>query len=174
MRWLIGWRALLGLGVVTSLFAFGTGGANATSAFHGIAVTKGCNSPTNIGAPHTCSYQILNVVDTAHDTLSLTGLKDQVHSAGSDASSGNILGSLQLVFSSPTVSCVGGSGAGPSGSPYVGATSCSLPFGTSIQTNDFSFYTVQPADFNLPNQQLTDTATFNWADKCDFGAPPPT
>src|SRR6185436_3690642 len=73
----------------------------------------------------------------------------------------------------PTVQCVGGSGLGTAASPYIGATSCTLPFNTLITTNDHSFYTVAPSDFGLANHQLTDTATLSWADLCDVGPPPP-
>jgi len=156
-----------------ALLTFGVVGAQAALGQHGIAFVKGCDSPTDIGASYNCSYTILNVVDTVHDTLSVTGLSDQVHAAGGDVNSGNILPALQLVFSGP-VNCVGGSGAGTVGSPYVGATSCTLPFGSSISTNTFSFYTVQAADFGLPGHSLTDTATLNWADTCDIGATPPS
>src|SRR5262249_11491154 len=83
-----------------------------------------------------------------------------------DTSSGNVLGSLQLIFSSPTVSCVGGSGLGTGASPYVGAMSCTLPFGTSITTNNFAFYTVQPNDFNLPSHQLNESAVLDWNTTC--------
>ena len=50
-------------------------------------------------------------------------------------------GGLQLVFSAPTITCVGGSGLGTVASPYTGATSCLLPFGTVIQTE------LSPQDF---------------------------
>ena len=83
---------------------------------------------------------------------------------------GNILPTTGLVFSG-AVSCTGGAGTGTSGDPYIGATSCLLPFGTSITTKPFSHYTVQAADFNLPNHQLTDTATVNWNDTCNSGSP---
>jgi uncharacterized repeat protein (TIGR01451 family) len=137
-------------------------GVNAT---HAIAFTKGCISPTMIAAPYTCSYQILNTVDTAHDDLSITGLSDVVHTAGGDQPSGSILGALQLVFTGP-VTCVGGSGAGTAASPYVGATSCTLPFGSSIATNGFTFYMVQPSDFGLPGHLVTDDAALSWHDLC--------
>src|SRR5262249_19241095 len=88
-----------------------------------------------------------------------------VRAAGGNVSSGNILGSLQLLFNG-AVTCVGGSGAGASASPYIRATGCQIPFGASISTNSFSFYTVQPADFNLPNHSLTDQATVNWNNTC--------
>src|SRR6187549_1519840 len=137
---LLGWRGLLGLGVVATALVFGAG--NAPAAFHGIATTKGCTSPVKIGDPYTCAVQILNSVDTGHDTLRVTGLSDQVNSAGGAVTTGNILPSTGLVFSG-AVTCSGGSGTGTSGDPYIGATECLLPFGTSITTKQFSHYTVQ-------------------------------
>src|SRR3954451_1616071 len=173
MRSTFGLKTLAGLVAAVALLTFGVVGSQAALGQHGIAFVKGCDSPTNIGDPYSCSYTILNVVDTVHDTLKVTGLSDQVHSAGGDVNSGNILPALQLVFSG-AVNCVGGSGAGTGASPYIGATSCTLPFGSSISTNAFSFYTVQAADFALPGHSLTDTATLNWADTCDIGATPPS
>src|SRR3954451_14382565 len=102
--------AVLGISVLFVLLGLGVGGAQAALGQHGIAFVKGCDSPTNIGDPYNCSYTILNVVDTVHDTLSVTGLSDQVHAASGDVNSGNILPALQLVFSG-AVNCVGGSGA---------------------------------------------------------------
>src|SRR5690242_5299838 len=94
-------RVLLGLGVSIVILAFGVGAAAAQSAFHGIGFVKGCDSPTQVGSPYNCSYTILNVVDTAHDTMQITGLSDQVHAASGDVNSGNILPALQLIFSAP-------------------------------------------------------------------------
>jgi uncharacterized repeat protein (TIGR01451 family) len=159
-------RVLVGLAALLCVCVFGVGSAAAQGAFHGIVFAKGCDSPTAIGSPLNCAYTVLNTVDTAHDTLTISGLSDTVHAASGDTSSGNILSALQLVFNG-AVTCTGGSGAGTAGSPYVGATSCTLPFGTSIVTNPHSFYTVQAGDFALPNNTITDTATLNWADKCD-------
>jgi hypothetical protein len=163
---LVGLRVFMGIGVLSVLLVFGVSGALA--AFHGIAVSKGCTSPVQVGDPYTCSVQIQNIVDTGHDTLQVTGLTDVVNSAGGAVPPGvppNILPTTGLVFSG-AVSCTGGSGAGTSASPYLGATSCLLPFGTSITTKPFSHYTVQAADFNLPNHRLTDTASVAWHNTC--------
>src|SRR6266511_397579 len=68
MRRFVGWRTLVGVGVIsTTFFVFGV--ANALAAFHGIAATKGCTSPVKIGDPYTCAVQVLNVVDSGHDTV---------------------------------------------------------------------------------------------------------
>src|SRR5215208_8023100 len=161
---IVGWRALLLCGVVSVFMVFGVPSALADD-FHGIAVAKQCTSPVKIGDPYTCQVQVLNVVDTAGDTLRVTGLSDVVHSAGGNVATGNILPSTGLVFTGAVV-CTGGTGTGTSLDPYIGATSCLLPFGSSIQTKPFSHYTVQAADFNLPLNRLTDTATVNWNNTC--------
>ncbi len=167
---IVGWRALLLCGVASVFMVFGVSGALADD-FHGIAFAKQCTSPVQVGDPYTCSLQILNVVDIpAHDTLRVTGFSDNVHSAGGDVTTGNIMPTTGLVFTG-AVACTGGTGTGTSGDPYIGATECLLPFGTSMQTKPFSHYTVQANDFNLPNHQLTDTATLNWNDTCNSGSP---
>ena len=166
MRRFVGWRTLVGFGVVFSAFlVFGAG--SALAAFHGIATAKGCTSPVKIGDPYTCAVQISNSVDTGHDTVRVTGLSDTVNSAGGAVPTGNILGTTGLVFSGAVV-CSGGSGSGTFLDPYLGATECLLPFGTSITTKSFSHYTVQANDFNLPLHRLTDTASVNWNNTCTF------
>src|SRR6266498_4251782 len=160
---LVGLRVFVGIGVLSALLVVGVSGSLA--AFHGVASAKGCTSPVKVGDPYTCTAFIGNSVDTGHDTIRVTGLSDTVHSAGGNVDSGPMLASTGLVFSG-AVACVGGSGAGTSADPYLGATECLLPFGTSITTKPFSHYTVQPNDFNLPNHQLADTATLNWNNTC--------
>jgi len=134
-------------------------------AFHGIIFTKDCASPAVVLAPYSCSYSAVNNVDTAGDTLRISSLNDQVHAIAGDINSGNILPSVRLVFTGP-VACSGGSGAGTSASPYVGATACLLPFGTSIRTQPFTFYTVQPGDLQIPLQRLNDVAALKWNNTC--------
>src|SRR5215831_6632914 len=143
-------RVFVGLVVVGAMLAFGT--SSAFAAFHGIGVSKGCTSPTKIGDAYTCSVQIFNIVDTGHDTLRISGLSDTVNAASGAVTTGNILPTVGLIFSDPSVTCDGGGGAGTAASPYVGAAECFLPFGTNIATTQFSHYTVQAADFNLTTQ----------------------
>src|SRR5436190_10916000 len=149
----------------------------ALAAFHGVAMTKGCLSPRNVGQTYTCAVQIQNIVDTAHDTVRVTGLSDTVNASGGAVPTGNILGSVGLVFGGTpgTVSCVGGGGAGTVASPYLGATACTLASGGTIVTSQFSHYTIQAGDFNLdsqpgvppdPDHRLTDTALVNWNKLC--------
>ena len=60
-----------------------------------------------------------------------------------------VVGPFTPGFSTPPT-CTGGTGNGTDASPWVGATSCTLPFGSRINVLSFSFYTVKAADFNLP------------------------
>src|SRR4029078_4528676 len=127
---------------------FGIGFATAADPInHGISFTKGCASPTNVGPPHTFSYSVRNNIDDAFDTLTINGLTDVVHSGSGDVSSGNVFSSLRMVvgpftpgFSTPPT-CTVGTGNGTDASPWVGATSCTLPFGSRINVLSFSFYT---------------------------------
>jgi hypothetical protein len=138
-------------------------------AYHGIAFTKDCATPVVVGNPNLCSWNVANVLDTAHDTMRVSGLTDIVHAALGEVNSGNILASVPIVFNGP-VSCSGGSGAGTPSSPYVGATECLLPFGSSITTRPFSHYVVGPSDFDLiPGHALADTSQLTWNDTCTGG-----
>jgi hypothetical protein len=119
---------------------------------HGIAFTKGCDSPTYVGAAYTCDFGISNTSDTAHDTLTITSVVDVVHAALGDVNSGNMLTTATLTF---------GGGA----SCDAGQNTCTLPWGSSI-TFTASHYIVQPGDQN----PLTDTATLTWQDTCSSGS----
>ena len=176
MRRLLGWRILAGLGVLSAILFF-TVGAGAAG-FHGIAYVESCNGTTKIGDPYVCSYQILNIADSAHDTLRVTSIVDRVNSAAGIQTSGNILHDGELVFgvfsgSPPPASCTGGSGLGTDASPYINATSCDLPFGTKITVKPFSFYTVTAADYaQNANHTISDQSTLTWSDICDFDVAP--
>ncbi len=111
---IVGWRALLLCSVASVFMVFAVPSALADD-FHGIAFAKQCASPVKVGDPYTCSLQILNVVDIpAHDTLRVTGFSDNVHSAGGDVTTGNIMPSTGLVFTGAVV-CTGGTGTGTNG-----------------------------------------------------------
>src|SRR5438045_1454269 len=45
---------------VLAVAGMGGGAAFAADTQHGIAVTKGCVSPTQIGKPYTCTYSVRN------------------------------------------------------------------------------------------------------------------
>src|SRR5262245_7437477 len=91
-RWASAGAALVAVLIVVA----GSGLADTFPAQHGITLSKGCASPTSIGAPYTCAYTVFNTSDDAHDTLTIHSLVDVVHSAGGDVNSGNILGSVQI------------------------------------------------------------------------------
>ena len=158
---------LLAVGAILAVgFASAAGPVN-----HGITFTKGCSSPTQIGQPYACSYQIFNIVDGAQDTLTITGLLDTVHAAGGDVLSGGGSATatfnqlkFEIVAGSPTCN---GTGSGTSLDPFVNATMCTVPFGSTLAVQPFSFYTVQGADFNLAGHNLTDDAGLTWHDLCD-------
>ncbi len=141
---------------------------------HGIGFNKGCNTPTNIGDPYTCTYGVVNssLTDTALDTLTFTAISDVVH-ASPDVPSGNILPSLTIASVVGGASCKDSSnaattgGAGALGSGTAPIAKCTLPSNSSVTFNPFSFYTVDSDD---PNP-LTDTATLTWQDTCSSLAP---
>jgi len=157
---------------------------------HTVTPGKSCgpgNPPattTDVGQPYVCSYSIQDT-DGFHDGMTVSDIDDVVESAGGAVHSGNILGSLQLIFDpgvanpSAMASCTGGSGLGTTASPYVGATLCTIPWDAGIETENYSFYTVAPDDYNLPNHELTDTVTFTWDSLCSapggsgISCPPP-
>ena len=169
------WKGLSGLVVLVALLTLGVSSASAVdNVQHGIGFTKGCASPTAIGQPYTCSFGVRNVLDEAHDTLTINSLIDVVHASGGDVGTGtNILpvgadhdvdrdGGLQS-----GATCTAASGDGSLATPYTGVTSCTLPFNSRLQVLPFSHYTVQPGDFNLPGHNLRDDATLGWNDLCN-------
>ena len=119
-------RRLVALTAMLACFLLvGVGDAAATDVLHGIAFTKGCASPTNIGDPYACAYTVRNVIDEAQDTLTISGLADVVHAASGDQNSGNILGIVQ-VTTAGGATCAALSGDGSPGNPYNGVISCTL------------------------------------------------
>jgi hypothetical protein len=150
------WLGSAGIGGM-SLFA-------QTTALHGISVSKGCISPTMVGAPYTCSYSVSNSpsVDTALDTLTFNGVTDTVNANPLPIASGNILSSLTIASYSGGATCVNGANAlVPVGG--TGAVLCTLPSGSSVTFAPYSFYTTDADD---PNP-LTDTVFVDWADLCN-------
>jgi hypothetical protein len=131
--------------------------------FHGITFSKGCESPTAIGAPYLCRYVIANAGgDTGDgsgssiDTLTFKGLTDIVHADPGDVPSGEILPLLELKVTAGAATC-------NIALPGIGATSCTLPPGSSIESEFYSYYN---PDLNDPDP-LSDTATLVWNDLCD-------
>src|SRR5262249_43150953 len=130
---------------------------------HGIAFSKGCESPTIVGNPYICTYKVANdpVVNTSLDTLTFSGISDTVN-AVPPVSSGPILGSLTVAAYVGGAGCVNGASvAVPVGGS--GAALCTLPSGGSVQFAPFSFYTIKAGD----PSPLTDTALVAWNDLCD-------
>ncbi|MDP9334422.1 MAG: Ig-like domain-containing protein [Actinomycetota bacterium] len=136
---------------------------------HGIAFTKGCTSPINVGDQYRCTYTAQNILDEAHDTLTIDSLVDVVHAAGGDVNSGELLGVVKLDNGGTAATCsgVGITGTGTVADPWTGATECTLPFGSKIHVQSNSFYTATAADFLLPGHALRDSANLGWHDKCD-------
>ena len=151
--------------LVAALALFVPAVGHAADVQHGVTLSKGCVPFAKIGDPYTCAYGIRND-DQAHDTLTITVLTDTVLTGVGNVYSGNILGSVGIITAGG-VTCAGGSGNGSSLNPYVGVTSCTLPYNAAILTQNFAFYTVQAGDFNLPSSLLTDTAEVTWSDLCD-------
>ena len=73
--------------------------------------------------------------------------------------------SLKLVAAGGSPSCSGGTGSGTSAAPWTGASSCTLPFGSRLNVQLFSFYTLTAADHELPGHQVSDTAMLTWHDE---------
>src|SRR3954453_18035914 len=145
---------------------FGPAVALADDVTHGIGFTKGCTSPTKIGATGTCSYTVRNNLDDAGDTLTINSLVDTVNADSGDLGSGEIIGPVKIV-AILGATCVASSGDGSVGNPYTGVTSCTLPAGARLNVLGFSHYTVQPGDFALAGHNLRDDATLGWHDLCD-------
>src|SRR5690349_12589258 len=107
-------RSVAGIGVVVGalavfLFVLGTGGTSA--ALTGASAQKFCQSPTKIGDPVICNYAFINQDDFGNDET-VTSLVDVSTTAAGPQSSGNILGSVGLIFD-PTPN----SGTNPNASP---------------------------------------------------------
>jgi hypothetical protein len=131
---------LAGLAAGAAVLLFGGAGALGQVAVqHGIGFTKGCVSPTQIGAPYSCTYSIQNIVDDAQDTLTINGLVDVVHafpqtacpgppSTCGDVSSSSVFGSAALTFQALTITAPAGSTAtcsGTVGPPGTWTRACS-------------------------------------------------
>lgn len=137
-------------------------------AFHGIGMSKSCTSATLIGQPYTCKYLISNTELTAHDTIVVSGLSDEVFaSAGNFVSPGTSNTFLSGLY--PALLSTTGAATCSGSSPNI---TCTLPYGTSLVAGPTSFYTVEPGDYTLnpTTHQLDDTATVDWNDVCQDGS----
>ncbi len=181
MRSPLRWRRLTGYALALVAAALFVGGAESADVTYGVSVSKGCASPTLVGQKSICHYVFSNTGATSGDTVTLNMVNDTVTSAGGPVASGNILPGLSLLFNQPPITgtpasptCTGGSGLGTVASPYVNATSCSVPFGANITSENFSWYTVTGADFALSGNRLHDQVDYNWTDQCDVTPTPAT
>ena len=70
-------------GLLATTMFVGVAGVSATIGNHGISINKGCQSPTKIGDPYTCSYTVFNInpIDSVGDTLTFNSLVDTVNRA---------------------------------------------------------------------------------------------
>jgi hypothetical protein len=150
-----------GLGVTVSTSAMAT-----PLPQYGIGFTKGCVSPTLVGAPYQCGYTIQNTIDTAGDTLTISNMSDIVHAAAGDvASPANYFALLHFDVLAGSPVCIGGTGTGTVADPWIGVTSCSMPAGSKLETDTLSYYTVAAGDFAV--SPLKDEAILNWVNVCD-------
>jgi hypothetical protein len=133
---------------------------------YGIGFTKGCVSPTLVGAAYRCSFTIQNTFDTVGDTLTITNMSDVVHAAAGDvASPGNYFALLHFDVLAGSPICTGGTGTGTIADPWIGVTSCSLPAGSKLETAGISYYTVAAGDFAV--SPLKDEANLSWVNQCN-------
>jgi hypothetical protein len=133
---------------------------------YGIGFTKGCVSPTLVGAPYQCSYTIQNTFDTVGDTLTITNMSDVVHAAAGDvASPANYFALLHFDILAGSPVCTGGTGTGTIANPWIGVTSCSMPAGSKLETANITYYTVAAGDF--ATSPLQDEAILNWVNACN-------
>ena len=149
---------LVGAGAVTAGINSAFGAAQ-----HGFSVSKGCEGPVHPGDALQCSYVISNNQPlVAHETWTIKSVIDQVTApTGVKSPTPNLLSSLTLTFS-PS------SGVGAP-TCNIGQTLCTLPYGSSISTDDISIYTVVAGDL-APDATLRDLVTIVGNDQCDAGA----
>ena len=122
----------------------------ASSALFGAAMNKGCNTPINVGDPYTCDFEFLNVTQQSHNTLTVKSLKDTVNASG-----GAQVTTIPINSSTP--------GINPTGAASCDATKCTVPYGSTLEVNQLSSYTAQPADFPT----LSDDASFTYNNSCN-------
>jgi hypothetical protein len=169
------------LAVVGMVFS-ASGGAVPGTQFHGIAFNKGCQTPTSIGAPYECAYQILNVADTAHDTLTINSIVDTVNTCGAatlpgeDPCRGSIHplnNLLPFLYNGGLLTFTnGGNGASfctptGAGGVFLDGDTCTLPYLSTIITGFIAQLNPNGSDWKyLPDHTMTDTADLRWQDTC--------
>src|SRR4051794_36872166 len=151
---------------------------------YGVSVSKGCNSPTFVGKPMQCFFVFDNGNPSvnSHDTVTLSAVTDELTTANGTTTSGNILPQLLLVAqpltgpNKPSCTGPGITGSGKLDDPWLGATLCTLPYGSNVSSYPFTVYDPTTlADYNaFADHQLNDKATFTWQDLCDKTSSPTT
>jgi hypothetical protein len=124
----------------------------------GIYVLKSCNGDTLIGQPYECQYLIKNDIDTAPDTYTITSIVDQVYADLGTVTSNNLLPLVTIAFTTGGATC------------DLAASLCTMPYGSTIETNPYGFYTVVPQDYLLSANQLYDTVTVATNNECNGGS----
>jgi hypothetical protein len=156
MQYVRPWARRFGALVIATTAIFALGGAHVASAappFHGITLQKTCVDPVHIGDPYECAYRITNADDN-NESITVSSVKDQVHAASGNVDSGELIGTLTWTAS-------GGASCTPPGP----TTTCTLPTkGATVESSLNSFYTVQAADFGLPDHALNDDVAIIWAE----------
>jgi Bacterial Ig-like domain (group 3) len=132
-------------------------GSAAAAQAYGVAVSKGCVSPINVGDAYSCTAELDNNNSTSQDTVRVTALDDEV-----DSSTGAHVTSIPINSSTPGLVKLDLGG----GLPTCDPTGCTLLYNQGIEVT-FSHYTTVIGDF--PN--VADTATYHWNDTCTFIAP---
>jgi hypothetical protein len=161
---------------------------------YGVSVAKGCEpAPIFVGQMTQCFYVFTNFTSVgvgrvaSQDTVTVLGADDEIligntqtakTSYSATHGGADMLPALELLFDPApgnpgAPSCTGGAGDGTFASPYVGATSCNVPYLSSIRSEDLGWYTVAPEDF-AAGGSLNDRVTFSWKDQCDQTPTPDT
>src|ERR1041385_2671775 len=70
--------AVAALAAATALLFAGS----ASAANFGVAVTKDCVTPINVGDPYSCEVELQNTIQASQATVRVTSLQDVVQAAG--------------------------------------------------------------------------------------------
>ena len=118
---------------------------------HGISLTKGCESPTQVGQPYTCTL----LVPQPHGRRPRHDDGQRTHQSSTpksgDVSSGNVFGSLQAgdrrflarVLDTADLPWRPGRRQSWESVPWAWPDVVHVPFGSRLNVLPFSFYTVQ-------------------------------
>jgi hypothetical protein len=131
------------------------------SPLHGITLAKGCSTtPAVVGDAYSCRYTIGNFIDNAPDTLQIQSLIDRIDVEGNGFGQPGAAGDVESPNLLPLLTLTLAGGATCDGPPV---TECTLPPGSSITSDFYSFYNTDADD---PNP-LSDRVYLAWTDTCD-------